>query len=575
MLNKLDNIVKSKVLIIDDHNSDIELLRSILEGANYTVLSATNNKSIVQIFEVDKPVLIVLNSSISGLELCKTIKENSKLNSIPIIFICQLNDEESKIMFYKAGCSDYISKPYNPQEVILRVAAQITLSEERNNKNIDLNNKILTLEFDIKKRQAVEKALIVSKNKYKTLFNLSPVGIGVAEQTGKIIAQNKAMENMTGYTLEELNEIGLDSLYIDSKDRLILIEELNKKGSIRDFETKLKHKNNSDYYVLLNVDLVELENQKYLFTYQVNITERKLAEKAILESEIKFRAIFESSIDAIGVTNGLKHVFVNPSYLKLFGYSFFSEFKTLTVIELFAHSEREYILSNIQKRKNGEPVPNIFESIGLKNNGTEFPIEINISTYILSGINYSVLIFRDITEHNAAQAALQQSEENFRKMIDLSPDGVIVHSGGKILFANPASFKLMEAESTEQLLNTIAINFVHPDFRALTIRRIKKINETGEPSDYSEEKFITLKNNIIDVEVIGIPINYLGRLSIQTIIRDISERKKHEFVLKQKVDELERFNEITIDRELRMIELKKEINNLLLQLNKKPKFEIS
>ena len=148
----------------------------------------------------------------------------------------------------------------------------------------------------------------------------------------------------------------------------------------------------------------------------------------------------------------------------------------------------------------------------------------------------------ELSERKRTEKALTESEEKYRIMVELLPDAVIIHEGGKFVFANATALKTVGADSFEQLMERPLMDYVHPDFRAISLSRIRKIYSTGQPSTFSEEKFITLKGEIIDVEVIGIPIFYLGKPAIQTIIRDITVRKKAEDELKESE---ERFRHIT------------------------------
>jgi PAS domain S-box-containing protein len=133
---------------------------------------------------------------------------------------------------------------------------------------------------------------------------------------------------------------------------------------------------------------------------------------------------------------------------------------------------------------------------------------------------------QDITERKQVDETLRESEEKYRRMVDLLPDAIIIHSEGKIVFANKATQKLMGASSSDQIIGANAIDFVHPDDRSKAIARIKKIFVSGDPSEFAEERFIKFDNEVIYAEVIGIPVSYLGKPAVQTILRDITERKK-------------------------------------------------
>jgi PAS domain S-box-containing protein len=145
-----------------------------------------------------------------------------------------------------------------------------------------------------------------------------------------------------------------------------------------------------------------------------------------------------------------------------------------------------------------------------------------------------------VQQKNKAERMLMESEEKYRSMVDHSPDAVIVHSWGRILFANPVTLKLLGADSFEKIKNIDLMNLVHPDDRDSARERLKVIYDTGIPQGYVGEKFLDLNGETLDVEVIGIPISYLGEPAVQTILRDISVRKQFEQELiraKEKAEE--------------------------------------
>ncbi len=145
-------------------------------------------------------------------------------------------------------------------------------------------------------------------------------------------------------------------------------------------------------------------------------------------------------------------------------------------------------------------------------------------------------LLEDLKNENDArkesESRLAESEEKYRQMVNLSPDAIIVHAGGRLLFANQAAVRMVGADSFEQMQQRPLMDFVHPDFRKLAVDRIARIFETLEPAPFTEEKFLDMQGRVIDVDVIGIPIVFDGKPAIQTTVRNITERKKAADTLK-------------------------------------------
>lgn len=129
---------------------------------------------------------------------------------------------------------------------------------------------------------------------------------------------------------------------------------------------------------------------------------------ALAESEIKFRTVFESSVDAIGVSKLGMHVFVNSAYLTLFGYTHSDELRGKSVLDLIAPSERREILDIVQRRAKRENAPSAYETRGLRKDGSEFDMDVHVSTYTLNEENYTLVIMRDITERKQAEQEIHK-----------------------------------------------------------------------------------------------------------------------------------------------------------------------
>jgi PAS domain S-box-containing protein len=151
--------------------------------------------------------------------------------------------------------------------------------------------------------------------------------------------------------------------------------------------------------------------------FAFDITARRRAEDELRASETKFRAVFETSVDAIGVSKKGVHVFVNPAYCTLFGYGSAGELVGTSILNLIAPEQREKIAQNVRRRARNEAIPSFYETRGLRKDGSEFEMDVHISTYELQGETFSLVILRDITEQKQAKAVQQRSHEELEQRV--------------------------------------------------------------------------------------------------------------------------------------------------------------
>ncbi|MFQ6094007.1 MAG: PAS domain S-box protein, partial [bacterium] len=135
---------------------------------------------------------------------------------------------------------------------------------------------------------------------------------------------------------------------------------------------------------------------------------------------------------------------------------------------------------------------------------------------------------KQFREKRVLEDKIRQSEERYRRLVELSPDAIAVHSEGKVVFINTAGAKLFGAESPEQLIGKPVMDFLHPDYWDIVEERIRQIREQAKEIPPIEEKFIRLDGTVVDVEVAAIPFPYQGKPAVQVVARDITERKQTE-----------------------------------------------
>ena len=146
---------------------------------------------------------------------------------------------------------------------------------------------------------------------------------------------------------------------------------------------------------------------------------------------------------------------------------------------------------------------------------------------------HAVGTLQDVTNLKRAQVALASSEERYRTMIEWSPDAILVHRVGKILYANPAAVRLFGAPYAQLLLDKPASELIHPDSRAEQATRMENIIRHETIAPMVEAKFLRLDGSVMDVEVQGTAIDFDNELAIQVAVRDITQRKKMERQVRQ------------------------------------------
>jgi len=152
---------------------------------------------------------------------------------------------------------------------------------------------------------------------------------------------------------------------------------------------------------------------------------------------------------------------------------------------------------------------------------------------------------RDITDRKRTEIALKESEERYRGLVELSPEAIGIHSEGKFVYMNSVGIKLHGANTFEELAKQPLMDYIHPDYRDVVDKQVRKSYENKLPRDFSEEKIIRRDGSIVDIEVASVPITHEGKAASLFAIRDITERKQMEENLKELADISEKLIEIS------------------------------
>lgn len=216
---------------------------------------------------------------------------------------------------------DWYANPEDRQRMLDLIAAsgtvrnfEVELKHQNGSKrtvlaNIDLIERegehvLLTSVYDITQYIEQQRSRIQADENFRNLFSDAPVGITVTDVKGNLVVNNNAISELLGYNADELKDISIRDFYLMPDDRKQLLELTRHLGSVRDFETKFRHKNGSTVSVLLNTDIIEFNGQpNMLLTSIRDITYLKHAEDELIKERDFSNAILNIAATLTVVIN--------------------------------------------------------------------------------------------------------------------------------------------------------------------------------------------------------------------------------------------------------------------------------
>jgi PAS domain S-box-containing protein len=262
------------------------------------------------------------------------------------------------------------------------------------------------------------------------------------------------------------------------------------------------------------------------------VVERKEVEKALRESEERYRIAIESSNDGIALAKEGMHLFVNRRFLEIFGY----DQEEAASMESFAPvhpDDRERVRDITAKRMREEEVPSRYEFKGMRKDGTELDIEAAVVPVVYRGDHVSLVYFRDITERKMAGAALRETEELYRIAFENSNEGIALARKDKLIFVNPRFLEISGYDSEEEVLHIDSSVLIHPADRE-RISMLANMRMRGEPVPARYDFRCVRKDGTeYDVEANVASFLYRGEKASLIHFRDITERKLAEELLRE------------------------------------------
>lgn len=274
---------------------------------------------------------------------------------------------------------------------------------------------------DITKRKQAELELRESEDKFHEVFMKSPYPMTIARlDDGVYVDVNEGFEKNLGYSREEMighsaMDLGLfkDPYAIEKMNRIIA-----KEGGSKDLELIFLHKDGQELISLVSSEIIELNGEPHRVSIGKNITKLRESERALIDSEMRYRTLFEGARDAIFIIKDNRVIDCNNAVLNNFGYTreeIIGKHPGEVSPSIQPDGQESTSKAEALHQKVREGFPQIYEWVHQRKDGSEFTAEVNLHQVVIQDETLTLAIVRDVTERKLTEQAAREERQRLAR----------------------------------------------------------------------------------------------------------------------------------------------------------------
>ena len=474
------------LLTIEDDANVRRTMCSYLADSGFAVLEAVDAAEGLDLFRRERPALVLTDlrlPSTDGLGVIATLQAESP--ETPVIVVSGSGWIEDAVEAIRRGAWDYVTKPIPDlavlEIVVRRALERARLLHENRAHQAQLEEMVQSRTAELQAATTeLRAAHIELKEAYVRLqatLQAIPDSLFEVDQAGRIYdcyapaqaALAAPPESVVGKTFANVWPAPAANAVREA------LAEAAEKGWHRGAVCSVESPAGQRWYELsiavkgARPDQLSRPEGRFLLLAR-DITERKRVETALQESEARFRTLIEQAPVALSVSRNGLGLYANQKLIEMFGLPGIEESVGRPIAEYFAPQFQGESQERIRRRSEGLPVPAEFESMGLRLDGSPFPVQVAVAQVQLSDGMAAVAFVTDITERKRAEENLRRSEEQYRSIFENAFEGLYQSTPqGRFLSVNPASVKMFGYASAEDIINAVTDIarqvYAHPEDR--------------------------------------------------------------------------------------------------------------